>query len=167
MKELKVYGLDDSDIIEESIDQPHIQLSLYDLNQIVGFKSVKETNSREELERILFECGMDVTKTYILRKCLHRPRSSNLPYDGFRFEGTERLDKPYLMSGLASLEAKLFTKDIELRKELNRLDPNKMYKRSFEDDAKVHIDTFRDDEVYQLEGVDAIVAVESAGEDCI
>ena len=65
-------------------------------------------------------------------------------YEGFRVEGTERVDKEYLLSGLASLEAKLFTEDKFLREELRKLDPNKSgSKRAFEDDAKVYAKTHK------------------------
>jgi hypothetical protein len=148
MSILDVYGVNpEKDKVEIPVDQPMIYLSFYDLDQIVGFKSAKETNNLQELDRILWQCGLDISKGHCIRKCLHRPRSSNIPYDGLRFEGTERVDKEYLISGLASTEAKLFTEDSSLREALRQLDPTKsrVNSRKFEDDAKVYIATHKDE----------------------
>lgn len=121
---------------------PNQFLSFFDLNKVTGFKSAKETGNKEELERILFENGADITKPYRLEKCNHRPRTSNAPYFGFRFVFSERIDQVWKHSGACSMDAYLYTKDHSLRKELLSLDPRAARKGydAFEDELEVGVD---------------------------
>lgn len=128
-------------------------LSFWDLNQIVGFKSAKETGNKAELERILFENGADITKPYRLEKCNHRPRTSNKPYFGFRVVFSERTDKAWKYSGACSMEAYCYSEDSSLTQELLNLDPRaaRKHKNSFEDEVETGLD----------------LSVLDAGEDCV
>src|SRR5690606_33033656 len=87
------------------IEPPQNYLSFKDLEAVVGFRSSLMTENIQEFERILHENGADIYKPYNVIKCLHRPRTDNKPYDGFRVEFTERTDKEWRSSGVASLEA--------------------------------------------------------------
>jgi len=143
---VSLFGVEnEEDLFEENIEDPKNYLSFYDLEGVVGFQSCKETRSKEELERILWEHGADISKPYQLRFCTHRPRTSNIPYTGLRVEFTERTDKEHLLSGIASLEAQLFTKDKSLVAELLSLDPRnaRANKRSgYEDEVGCSVDVF-------------------------
>ena len=124
------------------IKSPQQYLSFHDLNQVVGFKSAKETGDKKELERILWESGVDITKPYKMEKCHHRPRTSNKPYFGFRFVFTERCDLPWRHSGACSMEAYCYSEDSSLTRELLSLDPRAARKRhdAFEDEVETGLD---------------------------
>lgn len=99
-------------------------LSFKDLEQVVGFKSAKETNNKAEFERILFENGADITKSYKIEQCLHRPRTSNIAYEGLRVVFQERLDQDWIKGKGASLDAIVESHgDISLVRELQSLNP--------------------------------------------
>jgi hypothetical protein len=135
------------------IKSPQQYLSFYDLNQVLGFKSAKETNNKAELERILFENGADISKPYKLEKCQHRPRTSPTPYFGFRLVFTERTDKAWRHSGACSMEAYCHTEDSSLTRELLSLDPRAARKGydAFEDEVETGLD----------------LSLLEAGEDCV
>lgn len=143
---VSLFGVEkNSSLFEPMIEPPSNFLSFKDLEGVVGFMSCKETQDKSELDRILWENGADITKEYLIRKVPHRPRTSNLIYDGFRVEFTERTDKDWLVNGAPSLEAQMFTKDLSLRLELCRLDPRNSVskKRSgFEDEAGCSVEVF-------------------------
>ena len=136
MKNVQVFGLKENEIFP-SLELPINYLSFYDLDKVVGFMSCKENQDKEEFERILFENGIDTSKKYYIEKCLHRPRTSNIPYDGFRVVAKERTDLEWRLSGAASLEAKLFTDDKSLMDELLSLDGRYCKHDQFEDDREV------------------------------
>jgi hypothetical protein len=101
------------------VEPPQNYLSFFDLKQVVGFSSSLMTENLKEFERILYENGADISKPYNVIKCLHRPRTTNAPYDGFRVEFTERTDKEWRSTGVASLEAWVFSsKDKSLQQEM-------------------------------------------------
>lgn len=120
---VSLFGVENEDLFEPMLEPPHQYLSFKDLEGVIGFQTCKETQDKDLLESILWTYGADISKPYIIRKVLHRPRTSKEVYDGFRVEFTERLDKEYLLSGMASIEAQLFTKDKSLAAELMSLDP--------------------------------------------
>jgi DNA-directed RNA polymerase alpha subunit len=104
------------------IEPPQNYLSFADLQNVVGFRSSLMTENTKEFERILFENGADISKPYNVVRCLHRPRTSNKPYDGFRVEFTERTDKEWRNTGVASLEAWVFSsKDKSLQQEMRNM----------------------------------------------
>lgn len=139
---VSLYGVENGDTKLVLLEEPTNYLSFYDLEGVVGFSYAKATNNKEELERILWEHGANIGKPYYINKVSHRPRTSNKPYHGFRVEFTERLDKEWLISGAASLEAKLFTTDKSLADELASLDPrnHRHTKRDFTEDAICGVD---------------------------
>lgn len=135
------------------IKSPQQYLSFHDLNQIIGFKSAKETGDKQELERILWENGADITKPYKLEKCNHRPRTSNVPYFGFRFVFSERTDLEWKHSGACSMEAYCYSEDSSLTQELLSLDPRAARKGydAFESEIETGLD----------------LRLLDAGEDCV
>ncbi len=104
------------------IEPPINYLSFLDLQQVVGFSSSLMTENLEEFRRILFENGADTGKPINVINCVHRPRTSNKPYEGFRVEYTERTDRQWLDTGAASLEAWVFSgSDKSLHQELRNM----------------------------------------------
>ena len=119
-----LFGVEnEEDLFEPMLEEPRQYISFKDLEGVVGFQSCKETQNTEELRRILWEHGADISKQFYLKKCLHRPRTSHLPFDGIRVEFVERVDRDWLVNGAPSIEAQLFTKDKSLAAELMSLDP--------------------------------------------
>jgi len=116
------------------VNEPIQYLSFADLDKVVGFKSCKETNNKEEFLRIIYENGADITKPFFIEKVMHRLRTSNDVVDGLRVVFTERVDKEWKMSGACSTDAYLFTEDGDLRSELNSLDPSKRNHRHVADE---------------------------------
>jgi len=99
-------------------------LSFKDLEKVVGFKSAKETNNIKEFERIIFENGADITKPYKIEDCFHRPRTSNIAYNGLRVVFQERLDRDWVTGKAASLDAYVEASgDISMVRELQSLNP--------------------------------------------
>jgi len=139
---IPVYGVENSEKELIVIEAPQNYLSFYDLEGVVGFMSCKENQDKVELERILWENGADISKPYSLSYVLHRPRTSNIPYHGFRVDYSERTDKEWLLSGAASEEAKLHTLDIHMQIELLRLDPRNAVhkKRGVDEDVECSVD---------------------------
>jgi hypothetical protein len=137
----------EEELFEPHIEPPHQYLSFKDLEGVIGFQTSKETQNKELFESIIWTYGADTTKPYIIRKVLHRPRTSKEVYDGFRVEFTERLDKEYLLSGMASIEAQLFTKDKSLAAELMSLDPRNAAnkKKDFTEDSECSVEVYEDD----------------------
>lgn len=126
-------------------------VSFYDLLQYPLFKMAAKQDDKELMKKIFHEAGIDTSKEFELVEVLHRPVTSKEPWYGLRVEGFERLDKEYLASGLASFEAKTYTKDASLRLDLLRLDPrNSVHKKKPVD-----------------EDVECSVEVFDAGEDCV
>lgn len=134
-KDIPLLGFKE-DEVEPVIQQPISFLSFFDLDRVVGFKSCKEEENIVELQRILFENGADISKPYLIRKCQHRPRTSNIIYDGFRVEFSERTDLAWRLSGAATFEALIYTDDESLRKELRSLDPRNAKDRNVEVDEE-------------------------------
>lgn len=109
---------------------PTQYLSFGDLKQIPEFRIALMRQDAEEFKRILYENGLDIEKGYNVSKSLHRMRTSNQLYNGFRVDSTERTDKEWIASGAASLEAiQHSSKDRSLVAELKNLDP-----RSYRDE---------------------------------
>lgn len=126
-------------------------VSFYDLLQYPLFKMAAKQDDKELMKKIFWEAGIDTTQEFELNECNHRPITSKEAWYGLMVEGFERLDKEYLVSGLASFEAKTYTKDASLRLTLLQLDPrNSVHKKKPVD-----------------EDVECSVEVFDAGEDCI
>jgi hypothetical protein len=142
---VSLFGVENKeDLFEENIEDPKNYLSFFDLQGVVGFQSCKETQDKGRLEEILWSHGADISKPYQIRFCTHRPRTSNIPYTGMRIEYTERTDKEHLLSGIASIEAQLFTKDKSLRDALAALDPRNAAnkKKDFTEDSECSVEVY-------------------------
>lgn len=83
-------------------------LSVSDLILVDGFKEAfaKGDEGIAEVMAILHANGMDTNKAVELVTCTHR-NLQNKVVVGERYEGSERLDKPWIKSGYASLEAQI------------------------------------------------------------
>jgi hypothetical protein len=122
-------------------------LSFYDLLQFPLFKVAAKQDDKGLMKTIFYEAGIDTSKEFELVEVLHRPASSKEPWFGLRVQGEERLDKVWLESGVASLEAKLFTKDKSLRDTLASLDPRNAAnkKKDFTDDSECSVEVYDED----------------------
>ena len=143
-KDIPIYGIsnEEDEMRKEAVEAPIQYLSFFDLDKVVGFKSCKENNDLAELNRILYENGIDVFKEYFIEKCIHRPRTSNTPYDGFRVVGTERTDRSWRMSGACSMEAYCYVEDESLKEELLGLNPDNYAIREEERVCGVDVDLY-------------------------
>lgn len=93
-------------------------LSFADLMLVDGFKEAVRSDDQVALHRILFENGLEVSKGVDIRVCLHRTLTNQV-FNGQRYEGFERLDKAWINSGVASLEATIESvKDASVRHDL-------------------------------------------------
>jgi hypothetical protein len=131
---INMFGIEGINDKVVNVNEPVQYLSFADLDKVVGFKSCKETNNKEEFLRIIYKNGADITKPFFIEKVNHRMRTSNDAVDGLRVVFTERTDKSWKMSGACSTEAYLFTEDGDLRSELNSLDPSKRNHRHVADE---------------------------------
>lgn len=96
-------------------------LSFHDLNLVDGFKDAYASQNTKLFEAILFTNGMDVSLGYELVHCTHRT-INRIEYTGIRVEGYERLDRAWLATGAASVEAQIkAVKDIHLRHDLRKM----------------------------------------------
>lgn len=96
-------------------------LSFHDLNMVDGFQEAVDTQNSKIFEAILFTNGFDTTLGYEMVACNHRT-INNIEYYGIRVEGMERLDKAWLATGCASIEAQIeSTKDDSLRRHLREM----------------------------------------------
>lgn len=99
----------------------HYNLSFHDLMFVDGFKDAFDSQNTKVLDAILFTNGMDTSVGYELVHCTHRTINKIL-YTGIRVEGFERLDKPWLATGAASMEAQIeAVQDIHLRHDLRKM----------------------------------------------
>ena len=102
----------------------YLSFSLVDLVQLPDFKLASKMDDKETMNRILYNLGMDTSKEMEWHWCLHRCLSTNIPQENYRIEGEERLDKEWLTSGNASLDAVIqSSNDISLKDELRKLNP--------------------------------------------
>lgn len=96
-------------------------LSFHDLYLVDGFKEAVDSGNKKVFEAILNTNGMNTTLGYEIVACRHRT-INNIEYEGFRVEGFERTDRQWLLTGCASLEARIEAcNDKHLRKELRRM----------------------------------------------
>jgi hypothetical protein len=128
-----------------------MNLSFFDLLQLPDFRLAAKFDDKEALNRILFNAGMDVSKGYEIKKCLHRALTTNIPQDCLRVEGYERTDDEHLGSGFASLDAFIAASgDRAMVEELKSLDPRRQ-SSVFEEDHDVSCDVPADEEVNEEE----------------
>lgn len=96
-------------------------LSFHDLNLVDGFKDAYASQNTKLFEAILYTNGMDVSLGYEFVHCTHRT-INRIEYTGIRVQGFERIDKAWLATGAASIEAQIESvKDIHLRHDLRKM----------------------------------------------
>lgn len=99
-------------------------ISLFDLmTDNAARKAIKEEN-KEELNKILFNLGFDITQEIEYIDCLHRPltQKGNDPVYGTMIVASERSDSEWMRSGNASWEQRVaLTDDPNLRFELRSM----------------------------------------------
>ena len=115
---------------EVELPSPRQFLSFYDLQRLPEFRLSLMREDLSSFEKLLYENGADVDKGYYVRKCKHRPRTSNEIYDGFRVEFSERCDLEWLASGAASEDAMYHSVDKDMLDELIALDPHKAKRKA-------------------------------------
>lgn len=79
-------------------------LSLSDLLRVEGFASAFSKNDKKEIDKILFNNGVDVSKGVRENVCNHRSLTGEV-VNCLRYEGIERSDRSWRDTGAASLEA--------------------------------------------------------------
>lgn len=79
-------------------------LSFSDLDKLQGWKEAWKNANIEEVENLLFKAGVDLELGWEIVVNNHRPRTSNLPVYGPRFEFVERKDKEWQNSGCMAVE---------------------------------------------------------------
>lgn len=114
---------------EVELPSPRQFLSFFDMQRLPEFRLSLMREDLSSFEKLLYENGADIDKGYYVRKCKHRPRTSNEIYDGFRVEFVERTCKEWLASGAASEDAMYHSVDKDMLDELIALDPHKAKRR--------------------------------------
>lgn len=100
------------------ITQVEKSISFYVLMQDEALKQAVNMNDEETIIEALYQLGIDTSKPYEYVSCEHRPIPSKpFIWNGPRIEGFERLDKEWVKSGYASLDAIIASDD----------DPSKRY----------------------------------------
>ena len=79
-------------------------LSFSDLDKLQGWKEAWKNGNIEEVEKLLYSAGVDLEFGWEIEVNNHRPRTSNLPVYGPRFEFKERKDKEWQNSGCMAVE---------------------------------------------------------------
>lgn len=99
-------------------------ISLFDLMSDPLVKKVIKEENKEELNKILYKLGFDITQEIEYVDCFHRPltQKGNDPVYGTMIMGEERRDPVWLQSGNASWEQRIaMTEDANLRFELRSM----------------------------------------------
>mgnify|MGYP005813720667 CR=1 FL=1 len=110
-----------------------VQRSFYTLMQYKPFQKAVKENNEKEFEKILWESGVDIDLPYEVISCQHRPDPAKpFVYNGPMVTGTERNDKEYLKSGIASWEAIVESCDAGLRAELKMMGREGAADRAFD-----------------------------------
>lgn len=128
MEEMKLYCEDIDNTPKELPIKLAKRVSLGDIESDVKKYLGTRFNKLSDEEKIdlLWEYGLNVkpevegsSKYYVIR-CIHRNRQ-NKPVKGLCIVASERTDKEWLMSPMASFEAKTFTADGELCRDIYRM----------------------------------------------
>ena len=95
-------------------------LSFSDLMLVTGWAKAYGEDNKQEIERILFENGLDTAEPYSVEFSQHRNlRGQIISCD--RYVGEERQDKCWLKSGAASWEVQVEACPLHLRIELKTM----------------------------------------------
>lgn len=79
-------------------------LSVSDLWLVDGFKEAFMNGDEAKVKQFLFQNGMDVSQGYEENLCQHRNLQNKVTMC-IRYEGYERLDREWIKSGAASMDA--------------------------------------------------------------
>lgn len=79
-------------------------LSFSDLDKLQGWKEAWKSGDINDVEFLLYRAGVDLGFGWEIVVNNHRPRTSNLPVYGSRFEFKEREDKEFIQSGMKAVE---------------------------------------------------------------
>lgn len=127
--EVNRYSVNKGDIkLEVKINKSLVEredtstISLTDLMLNKEFAEKVESSGIEECGELLHSIGVDLEYGVDWINRLHRPLSSKEPRYGYMLLYKERLDKEWIKSGYASMEAIIAsTEDLDTRRELNRM----------------------------------------------
>lgn len=86
---------------EEVFDQ---FLSFEDLKGWKNWDEVWKSMDISKVEELLYEAGVDLNYGWTIAVVNHRPRTSNKPFYGPRFQFKSRLDKEWVGKGMLSIE---------------------------------------------------------------
>jgi len=95
-------------------------LSFSDLMLVTGWAKAYGENNKQEIERILFENGIDTEEPYTVEFSQHRNLRGEI-VSCERYIGEERSCKEWLKSGAASWEAEVESCGLDLRIQLKTM----------------------------------------------
>ena len=95
-------------------------LSFSDLMLVTGWAKAYGENNKQEIERILFENGIDTEEPYTVEFSQHRNLCGQI-VSCDRYVGEERCDKAWLKSEACSWENQVENCDLALRIELKSM----------------------------------------------
>lgn len=99
---------------------PHYSISLSDLILIEDFSKAYGYNDTETMNKILYANGMEVTQGYSIENKQHRNLQGRVVTCP-RFEGVERVDREWIQSGAASMEAYVASSDPEVQRDMKNM----------------------------------------------
>ena len=132
----KQYTHEEMLLFFNSVDSPSEELELplakrvsmsdiqSDLNKYLN--TTWKDLSYEQKLGVLWEYGLNVLKEsedsskYWVTRCIHRNRDNKI-VDGLCIIASERTDKEWIMTPMASYEAKVYTKDVEMMRDIDRM----------------------------------------------
>lgn len=82
----------------------YIYISLFEIQKVkpnITEKWCKDISNKSELTKLLYECGLNISKPFELQENTHRTRFDSI-FTGVRFVGHERTDDLWIKSGCAS-----------------------------------------------------------------
>lgn len=82
-------------------------MSFSDLAKIPSAVKIMQTDSKEEVDNLLYQYGYDIKVGYEIEDKYHRSLTSNEVVFGPYIMGYERQDQDWLDSGFASMEARM------------------------------------------------------------
>lgn len=99
---------------------PHYSISLSDLILIEDFSKAYGYNDTETMNKILYLNGMEVSQGYSIESKQHRNLQGKVVTCP-RFEGVERIDREWIQSGAASMEAYVASSDPEVQRDMKNM----------------------------------------------
>lgn len=99
---------------------PHYSLSLSDLVGIPDFLNAYAKEDKAAINEVLYRNGMEVSQGYEIVVRNHR-NLRNEVVTCERYEGVERIDREWLQSGAASMEAYVASSDPEVQRDMKNM----------------------------------------------